>query len=136
MTSSDTLGRYPALLAGLLALGAFVVATAGCDPPSSRRLMVATRWPLAERVRLESELQKWSSSSRLDPGHEPIDLDWLILRPATTWPASCDAGTRRMCCSAPVPGHSTVWLRGTADSGGRPGFGSLVRRPAIGHPVR
>jgi hypothetical protein len=42
---------------------------------------VATSWPLAERERLQRELQKWMESSRLDSRNEPIRLEWLILAP-------------------------------------------------------
>jgi hypothetical protein len=43
--------------------------------------VVATSWPIAERVRLESEFRKWAAQSKLDLGEQPINLKWLILTP-------------------------------------------------------
>jgi hypothetical protein len=53
----------------------------GCGQPAPPGLLIATSWPLEERVRLRSEFQSWLSSSTLDSAREPIRLEWLLLMP-------------------------------------------------------
>jgi hypothetical protein len=67
--------------AGVLAVATVMAATAGCDRPAPGVLVVATSWPLAQRVRLQSDFRQWVTSSALDPGHTSIELKWLILAP-------------------------------------------------------
>ncbi len=81
MTVSEMRGRNPVSWAGLLALGVVIAAATGCGASAQPGLLVATSWPLAERVRLQSEFQKWLVSSRPDQGHAPITLEWLALAP-------------------------------------------------------
>jgi hypothetical protein len=77
MIVSEKHGLLSVSLAGLLALGAALVAATGCGPSAPAGLLVATTWPLDERIRLQSEFQEWVASSRPDP----IRLDWLVLGP-------------------------------------------------------
>ena len=64
----------PALVVGLLAS-----LLTGCEQPASPSLVVATSWPLGERLRIESEFQQWQASSKLAAGHESIRVQWLLL---------------------------------------------------------
>jgi hypothetical protein len=77
MIVSEKLGRFAISCAGLLALLAATIAATGCGLAAPPGLLVATTWPLDERVRLQSEFQQWVASSRPDP----IRLDWLVLAP-------------------------------------------------------
>jgi hypothetical protein len=81
MIVSGFRGRVPVSWAGLLALGVFMSAATGCGASAQPGLVVATSWPLDERVRLQSEFQHWLISPRRDPGHEPVSLEWLVLGP-------------------------------------------------------
>ena len=81
MTVSEPRGRCCVSWVGLLAVWAGVALAAGCGPSTPAGLLVATSWPLDERVRLQSEFHQWLPSSGLDLGHEPIRLEWLVLAP-------------------------------------------------------
>jgi hypothetical protein len=81
MSVFDMRGRFPVLWAGLLALGVVIAAATGCGASAQPGLLVATNWPFAERIRLQSEFQKWAMSSSPEPGRTPIKLEWLVLAP-------------------------------------------------------
>jgi hypothetical protein len=63
----------------LAALGLATLGLFGCDQPGAPSLLVATSWPRSERERIESEFQKWSESSNVDPGRQSIRIEWLTL---------------------------------------------------------
>jgi hypothetical protein len=81
MTVSEIRGRFRNSLAGVLALGVVTAAATGCGPSEQPGVLVATNWPLDERVRIQSEFRQWLMSSIPDPGHAPIKLEWLVLAP-------------------------------------------------------
>jgi hypothetical protein len=81
MTVSEFRGRVPVPWAGMFALGIAMAVATGCGGPAQSGLLIATSWPLAARVRLQSDFQKWVVSSRPDPGDEPVRLEWLSLAP-------------------------------------------------------
>jgi hypothetical protein len=81
MTVSEIRGRFRNSLAGVLALGVVTAAATGCGPSEQPGVLVATNWPVDERVRLQFEFQQWLMSARPDPGHAPIKLEWLELAP-------------------------------------------------------
>jgi hypothetical protein len=64
----------------LVALAAAVSAATGCGPPPSDRLVVATSWPSADRLRIEAAFARWTTAAAA-AGRQPIQLDWLILSP-------------------------------------------------------
>jgi hypothetical protein len=74
-------GRYRVSWASFLTLGVVIGAATGCGRSTEPSVLVATNWPLDERVRIQSEFQQWMMSSRPDPGHAPIKLEWLVLAP-------------------------------------------------------
>ena len=62
----------------LLAIGTFV--PMGCHRWESDRLLVATSWPSAERLRIEAQFADWVAAARpAEP--RTARLDWLILEP-------------------------------------------------------
>ena len=65
--------------AASLALGLLAVVLTGCERPASSVLVVATSWPVKERVRMQSEFQKWQASSMPGAGQQPISVQWLLL---------------------------------------------------------
>jgi hypothetical protein len=81
MTVSEIRGRFPSSWAGSLALAVVMAMATGCGASAPRGVLVATSWPLDERFRLQSEFQQWVVSSKPDPGHAPITLEWLVLAP-------------------------------------------------------
>ncbi len=52
----------------------------GCGPQESDRLVVATSWPEADRLRIEEEFAGWVRTSNQD-GLRSVRLEWLIITP-------------------------------------------------------
>ena len=70
------IGRFtPAVLVALIAT-AWV--PGGCAPRPSDRLVVATSWPIADRLRLESAFARWAGVSGTS-GPRTLRLEWLVL---------------------------------------------------------
>src|SRR5262249_24893388 len=83
MPAVGTRGPGPTVGAILVVLAGALAASSGCAPLGSRsdQLVVATTWPPAERLRLESQYRNWSARSRLERTSGSIRLQWLILDP-------------------------------------------------------
>ena len=64
----------------LVAMVAIAFVPMGCGPLESDRLVVATSWPLPDRLRIETKLAEWLATSG-PSGLGRVRLDWLILRP-------------------------------------------------------
>ncbi len=67
-------------LAVLVALAGIATVPIGCGPLESERLIVASSWSSADRLRIENEFARWTAGSG-EAGRGTIHLDWLILSP-------------------------------------------------------
>jgi hypothetical protein len=64
----------------LAALVGTALVPMGCGPLESDRLVVATTWSSADRLRIETGFAKWVAAS-VTAGRGTVRLDWLILAP-------------------------------------------------------
>ncbi len=66
--------------AALIAFASIAFVPIGCGPPEPDRLVVATSWPMADRLRIENEFADWlRTSSKISL--QSVRLEWLILTP-------------------------------------------------------
>ena len=67
-------------MAFLVVFASIAFVPIGCGPLESDRLVVATSWPKADRLRIEDEFADWlRTSSQI--GLPSVRLEWLILTP-------------------------------------------------------
>jgi len=63
---------------------AITLALAGCSD-AGERLVVATWWPMDDRVRLESEFREWLTDSGRNLVRPPVELDWRLVSGWDDW---------------------------------------------------